>query len=68
MRGAPKGSSRLSAFRQVSRQPCPASAAPLKRLQQSSSNRSRAMTAILVIAIFLGVILALNFFEFGRVD
>jgi hypothetical protein len=30
--------------------------------------RSRAMTAILVIAIFLGVILALNFFEFGRID
>jgi len=26
------------------------------------------MTAILVIAIFLGVIVALNVFEFGRVD
>jgi len=26
------------------------------------------MTAILVIAIFLGVIIALNVFEFGRVD
>jgi hypothetical protein len=68
MRGAPKSSSRLSVFRQVSPQPCPTSAAPLKRLQQSSSNRSRAMIAILVIAIFLGVILALNFFEFGRID
>jgi hypothetical protein len=30
--------------------------------------RSRAMIAIGVIAIFLGVILALNYFEFGRVD
>jgi len=26
------------------------------------------MLAILVIAIFLGVILGLNFFEFGRID
>jgi hypothetical protein len=32
------------------------------------SFRSRAMIAIGVIAIFLGVILALNYFEFGRID
>jgi hypothetical protein len=32
------------------------------------SFRSRAMIAIGVIAIFLAVILGLNFFEFGRID
>jgi hypothetical protein len=30
--------------------------------------RSRAMLAIGVIAIFLAVILGLNYFEFGRID
>jgi hypothetical protein len=30
--------------------------------------RSRAMLAIGVIVIFLGVVLALNYVEFGRID
>ena len=41
---------------------------PAKAAATFIFNRSRAMIAILVIAIFLGVILALNFFEFGRID
>ncbi len=41
---------------------------PLKPNHNVFLFRSRAMLAILVIAIFLGVILVLNVAEFGRID
>ena len=48
--------------------PCGQARAPLKPQHLFFSFWSRAMLAIGVIAIFLGVILALNYFEFGRID
>lgn len=42
--------------------------APLKPIPNVFLFRSRAMLAILVIAIFIGVIFTLNLSEFGRID
>jgi hypothetical protein len=39
-----------------------------KAARPVSSIRSRAMLAIGVIAVFLLVIIGLNYFEFGRID
>jgi hypothetical protein len=43
-------------------------ASPAKAEATNVLFRSRAMLAILVIAIFIGVILTLNVAEFGRID
>lgn len=47
---------------------CDRGSRPLKPKAQRFLFRSRAMLAILVIAIFLGVVCTLNLSEFGRID
>ena len=42
--------------------------APFKAEATNVLFRSRAMLAILVIAIFIGIVLTLNLSEFGRID